>query len=70
MGKNTLGSLMISLSNDAVLSKIYTNPSLRSTSITALDGAGFEGRDIKTVSKHKCLDSVESYCKDSSFPRK
>lgn len=70
MSKDTLGSLILNISKDAGLSKTYTNYSLRSTSITTLDGAGFEGRDIKTVSKHKCLDSVERYCKDSSFAKK
>jgi len=70
MGKNTLGLLMLSIPNDASLSKTYTNHSLPSRSITTLVGDSFEDRDIKTVSKHKCLDSVESYCKDSSFAKK
>ena len=38
MGKNTLGSLILSKSNDAGLSKTYTNHLLTSTSITTLDG--------------------------------
>jgi hypothetical protein len=46
MGKTTLGSLILSISKDAGLSKTYRNYSPRSTSITTLDGTDFEGRDI------------------------
>ena len=61
---------MANISKAAALSKNYTNHSLRSTSITTLDVAGFEGREIKTMSKHKCLESIEKYTKDTSIPKK
>ncbi|CAG2238771.1 E3.1.3.1 [Mytilus edulis] len=70
LGKNTLGALMAKISNCAGLSKVYTNHSIRSTSITTLSESGFEDRKIKTVSKHKSLQSIESYSRDSSLPQK
>ncbi|CAG2203084.1 KCTD1_15 [Mytilus edulis] len=57
LGKNTLGALMAKISNCAGLSKVYTNHSIRSTSITTLSESGFEDRKIKTVSKHKSLQT-------------
>ncbi|VDI19990.1 Hypothetical predicted protein [Mytilus galloprovincialis] len=70
LGKNTLGALMAKISNCAGLSKVYTNHSIRSTSITTLSESGFEDIKIKTVSKHKSLQSIESYPRDSSLPQK
>lgn len=70
LGKNSLGDLMVKISKAAGLSKVYTNHSIRSTSITALSESGFEGRKIKTISKHKSLQSIESYANDTSLPEK
>ncbi|VDI79894.1 Hypothetical predicted protein [Mytilus galloprovincialis] len=58
--KNTLGALMAKTSNCSGLSKVYTNHSIRSTSITTLSESGFEDRKIKTVSKHKSLQSIDN----------
>ena len=61
VGKNTLGNNMKVISQLANLSKVYTNHSIRATSITILDEAGFEARHIMSVSGHKNESSIRSY---------
>jgi integrase len=53
LGKNTLGDKMKNLSKQLNLSKLYTNHSLRATTITLLDNKGFEARHIMSISGHK-----------------
>lgn len=55
------GDMMKKLSSAAQLSKIYTNHSIRSTSITILNEAGFQGRHIVKISGHKNESSLKSY---------
>ena len=55
VGERTLGSMMGKLSEEAGLSKHYTNHSIRSTCITVLDKLSFASRDIIAASSyHKC----------------
>lgn len=61
---------MVNIFKAAGLWKVYTNHSIRSASITALNESGFEGRKIKTISKHKSLQSSESYANDTSLPER
>lgn len=61
VGKNTLGNMMPALSKLAKLSKRYTNHSIRATSVTLLDRAGYESRHIMKVSGHRSENSLKSY---------
>ena len=61
IGKNPLGEFMPTLSENAKLSRHYTNHSIRGTCITILDQKGFEARDIMTVSSHKREETIKSY---------
>lgn len=70
LGKNSLGSMMSMISKAAQLSLVYTNHSVRATSITQLSNAGFEARHIKTVSGHRNEASIASYCSDTSAKQK
>lgn len=63
VGERTLGNKMKEISTEAKLSRTYTNHSIRATSITLLDKAGFEARHIMTVSGHRNESSIRSYSK-------
>lgn len=52
---------MKKISKSTGLSREYTNHCVRSTSITVLNEAGFEGRHIVRVSGHKNEMSLKSY---------
>jgi integrase len=69
LGNNTLGDKMKNLSKQ--LSKLYTNHSLRATTITLLDNKGFEARHIMSISGHKSESSIRSYSRtDDTQKRK
>lgn len=53
LGVNPLSSMMSTISKRADLSTIYTNHSIRTTSVTIMDEAGFEARHIMRVSGHR-----------------
>ena len=62
LGKNTLGSLMKTISVEYKLSKVYTNHCIRSTAVSVLDNINnFEARHIMRVSGHKSGTSIRSY---------
>ena len=61
LGKNTLGSLMKTISVEYKLSKVYTNHCIRSTAVSVLDNNNFEARHIMRVSSHKSETSIRSY---------
>ena len=63
VGENTLGKKMKVISHQAELSTIYTNHSIRVTTITILDRSGFEARQIMSVSGHRNESSVKTYSK-------
>ena len=65
LGKNTLGTMMATISQKAELSQTYTNHCLRVTCITTLMHAGFSRSDVKTISGHCCESSLNSYFKPS-----
>ena len=62
LGVNTLSSMMKEISKAAQLSQLYTNHSVRATSITILDRAGIPVHRIMQVSGHRNQDSVKVYC--------
>ena len=61
LGKNAISKLMTKISQSAQLSCIYTNHSIRATSITALSRAGVQSTSIQHVSGHKSVDSLKHY---------
>ena len=61
IGFNKLSSLMPDLSKKLKLSKVYTNHSIRSTSIDILSNAYFNPYLIMSVSGHKSVSSAQSY---------
>ena len=68
MGPDTIAKFMRNLSENAKLSKIYTNHCIRKTCIVTLDNSGFEARHIIAVSSHKSETTIKEYsekCPDS-----
>jgi hypothetical protein len=61
LGHNTIGKMMLKISEQAHLSKMYTNHCVRATCITLLDRNGFESRHIMGISKHKSESSLKHY---------
>ena len=64
VGCDPLNAHMKTLSQNAKLSKIYTNHCIRATVITKLDEKGFEARDIMATTGHKLESSIRSYAKN------
>ena len=62
LGENTLGKKMKVISQQAQLSAIYTNHSIRATAVTIFDRR-FEARHIMSVSGHRSESSLKIYCK-------
>jgi hypothetical protein len=56
---------ILKICREAGITTPYTNHCLRATAITSLDSAGFEARDIMTVSGHRSEASIRSYSKTS-----
>ena len=69
-GEKYLGVMLSKLSKKYELSQVYTNHSLRVTSLQALDDNNVEGRHIIRVSGHKNVESVENYARKLSASRK
>ena len=65
-----IGSMMSKISIEPKLSRVYTNHSLRATTITMLANGGQEGRYIVKVTQHKSVNSLKSYCRLSDSKRK
>lgn len=61
LGHNRLGSFMPELSKAAKLSQMYTNHSLRATTVHVLDSAQIPSRHIMTVTGHKAETSLKTY---------
>ena len=63
LGVKSIEKFMKKISIDANLSITYSNHSIRATSISVLDTAGFEARHIMSISGHKAESSIRSYSK-------
>ena len=61
IGKNTLCNMMKRLSNQAHLSRQYTNHSVRATCITKLSEKGVQENIIMATSGHKSVESLKAY---------
>ncbi|XP_072018850.1 uncharacterized protein [Amphiura filiformis] len=70
LGHNTIGNTMKEISLDAKLSQIYTNHSIRATAIRVLNAAGVSDRIICSLSGHRNINSLRSYCSDASDSQK
>lgn len=66
VGINTLNKKIKEISKEAGCSKIYTNHCLRATCVTVLDQAGFQNRDIMSVSGHHSEQSIKHYSRTSN----
>ncbi|XP_072179847.1 uncharacterized protein [Diadema setosum] len=63
IGVNTIANKIKQISTSAGCSRIYTNHCVRATCITSLDSAGFESRDVMSVSGHRSESSLRHYSK-------
>ena len=61
VGKNSLKQMMKIISQEANLSIVYTNHSIRATSVRILDQAGLEACDIMIVTGHRSKKSIQHY---------
>ena len=61
LGVNKLAVMMRDISEEAQLSTIYTNHSVRATAITLWSDAGLENRHIMAISGHRNEQSFKSY---------
>ena len=60
LGINTLAEMIKGISKAASLSQLYTNHSVRATSITFLSEAGMRNRHIMAISGHSNEQSLNS----------
>lgn len=70
IGVNKIGELMKTISLRAALSKIYTNHSVRATSITVMYQGGVNTKQICKVTKHKSEESLKHYIDGESSAQK
>lgn len=71
VGEHLFEDMMHKMSKKVQLSLEYINHSIRATSVTILDKAGFEARHIMCGSAHRYESSVRSYSKtDDTTKRK
>ena len=70
VGQRTLAEKMKKLSIAAKLSCVYTNHSIRATTITILDESGYEARHIMAVSGHRNESSIRNYSSQTSLSTK
>lgn len=70
VGEKTIASFMSSLSQEANLSKRYTNHCVRATTVTKLSHAGVTNRAIARITKHRDERSLQHYEQDSSDAQK
>jgi hypothetical protein len=70
LGIHTIESFMKTMSTEAELSQIYTNHCLRATTSTVLANAGFDARNICSVTGHKNSQSLSSYVKEPTLAQR
>jgi len=61
IGCNKLDGMMKSISEEAKLSKMYTNHGVRATAITLWSNAGVQNRHIMAISGHRSKQSLLHY---------
>ena len=63
VGRDTINDVMKNISEGARLSYLYTNHSIRATSITTLDSNDIAARHIQAVSGHKSEATIRTNAK-------
>lgn len=69
-GVNAIGGFMAKISDEAQLSKRYTNHCIRATTVTQLRDGGMDPQDIVSVTGHRCVNSISSYSNTNVSKRK
>ena len=69
-GVNTLAKMMKNISKAAGLSLEYTNHCVQGTATTNLHRAGFNLREIQSVTKHKNMESLTHYVEKPTLQKK
>ena len=67
VGKSTLKNMMKNMSTSAGIAPHLTNHCVQATLVTVLSDHNIEARHIKTVTRHKTDNSIESCCSRVSF---
>ena len=70
IGEKMLNDMMKNVSKDAGLSKIYTNHSVRATTVNLLTHCGVPDKEIMRITGHKCEASLSFYNADLSDNQK
>ena len=70
VGRDRINNVMKELSIQVGLIGSYTNHSIRSTPITALDSHDVEARHTQAVSGHKSESTIKTYAKKCSSSKK
>ena len=70
LGIHKLETMMKNISVAAGLSQTYTNHCLRATATTVLSQAGYEARNIMSVTGHKNVGSLDSYVREPSLQQR
>ena len=70
VGQCTLGEKMKRFCIEEKLSFVYTNHSIRVTTITILDESGYEARHIMAVSGHRNESSIRNYSSQTCLSTK
>ena len=70
IGEKILNDMMKNLSKDAGLSKIYTNHSVRATTVNLLTHCGVPDKEIMHITGHKCEANLSFYNADLSDNQK
>lgn len=70
VGEKTITGFMKEISKAAKLSRVYTNHSVRASTVKILAHAGVPNREIMKITGHKCEASLDSYNADSSDKQK
>ena len=70
LGVNKLNNFMKTMSHIGGLSQMYTNHCMRKTCVSALAAAGYEAKDIQTVTGHKSIQSLASYLDAPTLSKK
>ena len=70
VGKSTLGKMISKISEEAQLSKRYTNHCLRATTVTAFSYAGIAPKDICSVTGHRSEASLKHNCEEPTDEQK
>ena len=70
VSEGTIGGFMPRISEEAELSIRYTNHSIRATTVSSLREAGIHPNDIRAITGHRSVASIESYSRGPSMGKR